>query len=54
MVFLGVDYYTREMPVYPLLEDLLARGKYRSLILSITDDPDEAIRSILDFTGSPG
>ena len=53
MVFLGVDYYTREMPVYPLLEDLLARGKYRSLILSITDDPDEAIRSILDFTGSP-
>ena len=49
MVFLGCDYYTREMPVYPMLEDLLARGKYKNLYLSITDDPDQAIQSILDF-----
>lgn len=28
MVFLGVDYYTKEVPVFPLLQDLLERGKY--------------------------
>ena len=51
MVFLGADYYTKEMPVYPLLEDLLARGKYKGLLLSITDDPAEAVRDILSFQG---
>ena len=50
MVFLGKDFYTKEVPVYPLLEDLLAKGKYNSLILSITDDADEAIESILSFS----
>ena len=50
MIFLGVDYYTREVPIYPLIEDLLARGKYRGLILAITDDRDEVIRHILDFS----
>jgi hypothetical protein len=49
-VFLGVDYYTREAPIYPLLEDLLARGKYKGLLLSITDDKDEAINTILGFS----
>ena len=50
MVFLGKDYYTKEIPLYPLLQDLLERGVYRSLLLSITDDADEAISSILSFT----
>jgi hypothetical protein len=35
-----------------MLEDLLARGKYKNLQLSITDDPDQAIQAILDFPGS--
>ena len=52
MVFLGVDYYTREMPVFPLLEDLLDRGKYKNLLLSITDDKEEVINSILSFSGN--
>lgn len=50
MVFLGADYYTKEVPVYPLLKDLLDRGRYNGLLLSITDDSDEAIRTILDFS----
>ncbi len=49
MVFLGKDFYTKEIPIYPLLEDLLARGKYNGLKLSITDDPEEAISDILSF-----
>ena len=47
MVFLGTDYYTREVPVYPLLQDLLARDKYRHLLLSITDSPDEAVETLM-------
>lgn len=50
MIFLGVEYYTKEIPVYPLLEDLLERGKYNSLLLSITDDKDEVINEILSFS----
>lgn len=43
MVFLGKDYYSREIPVYPLLEDLLERDRYKNLMLSITDSTDEVI-----------
>ncbi len=50
MIFLGVDFFTREVPVYTLLEDLMKRGKYKKLLLSITDDRDEAVRSVLSFT----
>lgn len=50
MVFLGKDYYTQEIPIYPLLQDLMARGRYDGLILSITDEMDEVIKSIMDFS----
>ena len=49
MVFLGKEFYTKEVPVYPLLEKLQERGRYRQLILSITDDPEEAISTLLAF-----
>lgn len=50
MVFLGEDYYSRDVPVYPMLENLLSKGFYNSLLLSITDDADEAISNIMSFT----
>ena len=46
MIFLGVDYYSKEMPVYPLLCDLVERGRYKNLHLSITDCADEVISTI--------
>lgn len=46
MVFLGKDFYTTEMPVYPFLEDLVKRGKYKNLKLSITDSVEEIIASM--------
>lgn len=49
MVFLGVDYYTKDIPVYPLLQDLLERGKYHNLILSITDTVQGAVDAIMEF-----
>lgn len=46
MVFLGVDFYTKEMPVYTFLQELSAKGKYKNLILSITDSIDEVINAL--------
>ena len=52
MVFLGKEFFIKEIPVYPLLEDLIARGKYNKIPISITDEIDEAVQSILAF-GKP-
>ena len=49
MVFLGKEFFTKEIPIYPLLEDLVARGKYQNLLISVTDDAREAIDTILSF-----
>ena len=49
MVFLGKEFFTQEIPIYPLLENLMAQGKYRNLLISITDDPEEAIETVLSF-----
>ena len=50
MIFLGTDYWTDEMPVYPLLQHLSTRGKYRNLLLSITDDEHDVVRRIKEFS----
>ncbi|MBP5335956.1 MAG: hypothetical protein J6Y63_00395 [Bacteroidales bacterium] len=49
MAFMGVDFFTKEIPVYPFLEDMMARGKYHDLLLSISDDPQDLIKEILAF-----
>ncbi len=41
MIFWGKKFWTEEMPVYPLLQSLLQAGKYKNLLLSLTDDADE-------------
>jgi len=40
MIFLGTDFWTKEMPVYPFLEKLVEMGKYKNLQLTLTDDFD--------------
>ena len=49
MVFLGTQYWTEEMPVYPLLTHLASNGRYRNLLLSLTDAPEEAVSQIRAF-----
>ena len=46
MVFMGVDYWTREVPVYPLIQDLLERGKYKNLLLTLSDEEEEIIKNL--------
>ncbi len=50
MVFLNRDYWTRERPVYPLLEQLSRERKYKNLILSLCDKYGEAVEAIMAFT----
>ena len=49
MIFLGKDYWTNEIPVWPLLQDLVARGKYKNLRLTLTDDQEEVVDVITEF-----
>ena len=50
MVFMGKDYYTNYMPAYSLLKDLSDRGVFKNMYLSISDDNDEIIDSIVKFS----
>lgn len=50
MVFMGVDYWTNEMPVYRLMQHLVEKGKYKNLILSLSDDTEEILANIISFT----
>ena len=49
MIFLGKRFWTEEIPVYPLLENLMETGKYRNLLLTLTDDIDEAVATLQAF-----
>lgn len=49
MVFLDKKYWTEELPAYALLEEMKQSGKYKNLILSISDNIDQTARSILNF-----
>lgn len=49
MVFIGENFWTQEIPIWPLLQDLTARGKYKNLLLKLTDSQEEAIQTLLAF-----
>ena len=49
MIFLGTEYWTDEMPVYPMLQKLSAKGKYRNLLLSLTDELTDIANIIKTF-----
>ena len=50
MVFLGRQFWTEEIPIYPLLERLMETGKYKNLLLTLTDDIDEVVDRIKTFS----
>ena len=50
MVFMGKKFWTEEMPVYPLLEDLVKKGKYKNLIMTLTDSLDDIQKFLTEFS----
>ena len=49
MIFLGKRFWTQEIPVYPLLEHLMQTGRYKNLLLALTDKPAEVLEILDDF-----
>ncbi len=49
MVFLDKKFWTETMPAYTMLSNLMQTGRYKNLLLSITDDPNEVVNTILEF-----
>ena len=49
MIFMDTRYWTEEMPVYRLMQHLIEKGKYKNLLMTLTDSTDEIVKTILDF-----
>ena len=49
MLFLDEEYWRSEVPVYPLLEHLVRIGRYKNLLLTISDSEEDIVRHILAF-----
>ncbi|MBE6288580.1 MAG: hypothetical protein E7099_10460 [Mediterranea massiliensis] len=52
MIFMGCQYWTEEMPVYPLLQHLLKQGKYKNLLLTLSDSTEEICQVVQSFAGA--
>ncbi|SDW94053.1 Predicted Rossmann fold nucleotide-binding protein [Lutibacter oricola] len=52
MVFLNKEYWTKNRPIYPLLENLTKEEKYKNMILSIYDLEEDVIKEIEKFPKS--
>lgn len=50
MAFYNSRYWTETYPVYTLLTNLQKEGKYKNLILSLSDTTDEIVNEIIKFT----
>jgi hypothetical protein len=49
MIFMNKRYWTEELPVYLLMEHLVKTGKYKNLLMTLTDSTDEIVKTILAF-----
>ncbi len=49
MIFFGKTYWQQELPIYPLLAELQQRQKYRNLLLTLTDEEEEVVRTLQNF-----
>lgn len=55
MIFFGTQFWQNDVPIYPLLEHLMANGRYKNLLLTLTDSRDEVVETLLAFkpAGNP-
>lgn len=49
MIFMNKQYWTEEMPVYRLMQHLVDKGKYKNLLMTLTDSQDEIVKVLLEF-----
>ena len=49
MIFFGKEFWTKEVPVYSLMQHLESTGKYKNVLLTLTDNPLEIETVLMDF-----
>ncbi|MCR4920282.1 MAG: hypothetical protein K5945_01045 [Bacteroidaceae bacterium] len=54
MIFMGKEFWTREVPIWPLLQDLVAREKYKNLLLTLSESENEIVSTIKAFSENQG
>ena len=53
MFFLGTEFWTKEVPIWPLMMDLTERGIYKNLILTLTDKKEDVERVLREAKNRP-
>ena len=53
MIFLGTEFWTKEVPVWPFIMDLTERGVYKNLILCLTDKVEDIERVLMEQVSGP-
>ncbi|MDD6787308.1 MAG: hypothetical protein PUD83_04445 [Bacteroidales bacterium] len=51
MIFMNSDFWTKEMPIFKLFEYLIDEGKYKNLILLLSDSIEEIVKKLMAFRG---
>lgn len=46
IVFMGKQFWSEEVPVYPFFQHMIDKGRYQNMTLTLTDDIDEAVNAI--------
>ena len=49
MVFMDCKFWTEEMPIYHVLQEMMKTGKYKNLMLSLSDNANDIINTIEEF-----
>nr|MCR5312667.1 LOG family protein [Bacteroidaceae bacterium] len=49
MVFVGEDYWNKEVPVIPFVDYMIKSGHYKNLLINVVDSADDIVKSIVDF-----
>lgn len=49
MIFVDSEFWTKKVPIYALLKDLMERGIYKNLLLSLVNERDEIISILKKF-----
>ena len=49
MCFLGRKFWTEEVPIYPFIQDMVKRGRYKNLLLSLSDESEEIVQHLIQF-----
>ncbi|MCQ2201756.1 MAG: LOG family protein [Bacteroidales bacterium] len=52
MIFMGKSFWTEEMPIFSILDHLVKKGKYKNLLLTLTDDINEVESVLMNFRNS--